>query len=230
MSGHPFEQYSGLAKEFNFNAGMIKDLEPTEEQDEDVSQEEILEMHSDITDGMQVYTGGVITEVKKLFTKVGNKPMAVVKIEDLYGSIEVMVFTKFYEKIKEQLVEEAVVTVSGKLSIREGERPIIIMDKMNFIDENSKQEETEEVNQKLDFNSDVGEKVVKTQKLYMQFDVEDESLKAEIFNILDAYPGKTETFVQYNRKLYLLGRKVEPTTALLSELYATVGEKNVKLI
>jgi len=34
----------------------------------------------------------------------------------------------------------------------------------------------------------------------------------------------------FNKKLYLLGRKVNPTTALLSELNATVGEKNVKLM
>ena len=145
MSGHPFEQYSKLASEFNFNASMIKDLEPTEDNGEDVSQEEMLEMHSDLTDGMQVYTGGVITEVKKLFTKVGNKPMAVVKIEDLYGSFEVMIFTKFYEQIREKLQEELVVTVSGKLSIRDGERPIIIMDKMNFIDlEDAEETQTEE--------------------------------------------------------------------------------------
>ena len=187
-------------------------------------------MHSDLTDGMQVYTGGVLTEIKKLFTKVGNKPMAVVKIEDLYGSFEVMIFTKFYEQIKEKLVEEAIVSVSGKLSIRQGERPIIIMDKMTFIDENNKEEVEEEQPTKLTFNADIGEKKVKKQRLYMQFDIENQSLKEDVFSILDAYPGEIEAFVQFNKKLYLLGRKVDPTTALLAELSVSVGEKNVKLI
>ncbi len=230
MSGHPLEPYTQLTSTFNFNASMIKEMENEENEEEVEDQEEILALHSDLTDGMQVLTGGVISEIKKLFTKVGNKPMAVVKLEDLYGSFEVMVFTKFYEQIKEQLVEEAIVTVSGRLSLRPGERPIIIMDKMTFIDEDNKEEVYEEYNKKLDFNSDVGEKEVKKPKLYMQFDINDENIKKEVFDILDAYQGDTETYVQFNKKLYLLGRKVNPTTALLSELKLIVGDRNVKVL
>ena len=55
---------------------------------------------------------------------------------------------------------------------------------MTFIDDNSEQEEPqEEVNKKLEFNTEINEVKQKQQRLYMQFDIENASLKEEIFSI-----------------------------------------------
>lgn len=226
MSGHPLEPFTELMKSFNFNASMVKDFsdesDGTEEDDE-----ELIAMRNDLTDGMNVSTGGVISEIRKMFTKNGNKPMAIMKIEDLYGSFDVMVFNKFYELYKDNLKEDAIVSLSGRLSLRPGEKPIIIMDKIKFIEDDEPEENSNE-HKKLIFN-DIQE-TVKTQKLYMQFNLEDETLKTQILDILDGYMGETEVYVQFNKKLYLLNKKVNPSTALFSELDMLIGEKNIKLI
>ena len=64
----------------------------------------------------------------------------------------------------------------------------------------------------------------------MQFDIENQHLKDQVFEILSGYPGDTETFVQFNRKLYSLGALVSISPALKSELAMVVGENNIKVI
>jgi len=227
MSGHPLEPFKKLTETFNFNAGMIKEL--AESEGEQVEGEESVDdVVSELQDGMVVNTGGIISAINKRFTKVGNKPMAILTIEDLYGSFEVMMFNKFYEQFKDTMAEDMIVSISGKLSIRDGERPIIIMDKMEFIEEDKPVETYNDKPKKLIFN-DIPEEV-KKQKLYMQFDIQNQSLKDNIYSILESYPGDIETFVQFERKLYALNRKVELTPALLSELEYTVGSKNIKVL
>ncbi len=234
MSGHPLEPYKELVKSFNFNASMISSYDTeeeetlTEEDEEGESNEELLAMRNELTDNMQVFTGGIIAEVKKMFTKNGNKPMAILKVEDLYGSFDVMVFNKFYEQYKENLNVDAVITINGRLSLRPGERPIIVLDKINFIDENNKEESQENADQKKVVFGQESEK--KAQNLYLQFDLANNSLKEEVLSILEGYVGDVESYVQYERKLYRLNRKVRPCEALMSELAMVVGEKNVKVL
>ncbi|MBQ7466627.1 MAG: hypothetical protein IJS74_00985, partial [Clostridia bacterium] len=230
LSGHPLTPYISLLQNMNFNSSMIKDMngeEENAEEDEEMLEDEQVSQ-SDLEDGMRVKAIGVITEIKKLFTKVGNKPMAVVRIEDLYGSVEVMVFNKFWEEYKDRILEDAIVIVDGRLSIRDGERPIIIMDKFEFLDENSSEEEETHSQEKIVFN-DIQEQE-KPKRLYMQFDIENEDMKNKVFEILGAYPGKTDTFVQFNKKLYSLNHKVDDCPAIISELNVLLGEKNIKLI
>lgn len=227
LSGHPLEPFKNLLAQMNFNAGMVSTSSTEDENyNPDYAQDEVVD-YGGVTDGMKVSMLGVINEIDKRFTKNGNKPMAIVKLEDLYGTIEVMVFNKFYEQLKDQLIEEAIVRVDGRISLRSGERPIIIMDKMTFINDD-KQEEEKSENKKIIFN-DIKEPE-KKQRLYLQFDIENPSIKRKVFEVLSGYPGKVETFVQYNRKLYSLNCLVSPCKALSSELEDVLGEKNIKLI
>ena len=89
-------------------------------------------MNSDLQDGMNVTCGGIVSDIHKMFTKNGNKPMAVISIEDLYGTFEVMLFNKIYEKVKYELQEDAMLTIKGHLSLRDGQKPIIIADSISF--------------------------------------------------------------------------------------------------
>jgi DNA polymerase-3 subunit alpha len=64
--------------------------------------------------------GGLISTVKKINTKRGE-PMAFVRLEDLTGSIEVVVFPKLYQTTALQWEEQRMVIVEGKSNVREGE-------------------------------------------------------------------------------------------------------------
>lgn len=75
---------------------------------------------------IKVTTGGMISQVKKIFTKKTNSEMAFITIEDQSGySIECIVFPKTYETSKHLLVKDQVVIIEGKLEFKD-ERSILI--------------------------------------------------------------------------------------------------------
>ena len=65
-------------------------------------------------DGQNVKYAGIITSIKKKYTK-NNKIMAFVTIEDLYGTAEVIVFENAYLKAGKSLVEENIVLVDRQI-------------------------------------------------------------------------------------------------------------------
>ncbi len=69
--------------------------------------------------GERVSVTGIITAVKKISTKVGNNMMAFVKLEDVNGSLEVVVFPKVYASLVDVLYPDTVVTVSGRVDEKE---------------------------------------------------------------------------------------------------------------
>ena len=71
-------------------------------------------------DGQMVKYAGIVTSVKKKYTK-NNTIMAFVTIEDLYGTCEVIVFDSCYSKSSNLLMQDNIVLVEGRLSIREDE-------------------------------------------------------------------------------------------------------------
>ena len=78
-----------------------------------------------LTNGFPITIGGMISGVKEIITKK-NQQMAFVTIEDLYDSIEGVVFPGVYEKHKELMEEEKCIALAGKVSVRNGEKTIII--------------------------------------------------------------------------------------------------------
>ena len=89
-------------------------------------------------DGQQIRYAGIITSIKKKYTK-NNKIMAFVTIEDLYGSVEIIVFESAYMKSKDSLIEENIVIVDGRLSIREDDATTIIANEIKDFKEQKKQ-------------------------------------------------------------------------------------------
>lgn len=71
-------------------------------------------------DGKQVKYIGIINSVKKKYTK-RNTLMAFMTVEDLYGSTEIIVFDSCYSKAQNILLDENIVLIDGRLSIREDE-------------------------------------------------------------------------------------------------------------
>ena len=225
ISGNPLDEYMNIIKEYNFNSSMI--------QEEDIEGETVDESDhrddfvSDLKDGMMVDCGGVISEVKRIMTKVGNKPMAILVVEDIYGEFDCMMFNKTYEKFAETLSEDRIVHITGRVSIRVGDKPIILVENLEYLDE-KKTEEVQKPQDKAVFGETKQVETVK--KVYLKFDITDAKLVETLGEILSCYSGTSPVFVQYNKKLYNLGFSVEPTTSLIAEVSSIIGEANIKII
>ncbi len=75
--------------------------------------------------GIPVTIAGIIEVVRQVVTK-NNERMAFLKIADLTGSIEAVCFPSIFKDFIEVLVPEKCIALSGKISLRSGEKSIII--------------------------------------------------------------------------------------------------------
>ncbi len=127
ISGYPLEKYRKQLDEVtNFNTAQI------EETIEQMTAGE----KCDLQDGQSVKLAGVITKIKKKFTK-SNKVMAFVTIEDLYGSCELIVFESCYNKCSNLLIEESLILCEGRISIRDENDITIIANQITELKSNS---------------------------------------------------------------------------------------------
>lgn len=104
-------------------------------------------------DGKQVKYIGIINSVKKKYTK-RNTLMAFMTVEDLYGSTEIIVFDSCYSKAQNILLDENIVLIDGRLSIREDEPVKIVANNItefnpeNISNVNVQRSNREVINQK----------------------------------------------------------------------------------
>ena len=211
ISGHPLSNYTHKFKEFNLTADMLEVDENEEEQPYDNEQEDVV--YEGLTDGMEVTCGGIIVEIKKLLSKRDKKEMAFAKVEDLYGVIELMFFPQAYTKFKSKLTYDSLVTIHGKLSIRSGEKPVVMVD--NVIP--------------WDLNQNGGEEN-KISTLYLKYDVSNIALHDDIYKTLKNYAGVSPVVVvDLNNKPFKLNIKVNPSSFLLNELHAYLPDEFIKL-
>lgn len=78
----------------------------------------------DLAEGAPVSLGGLVTRLQKRFTRKGE-PMSVFWLEDLRGSIEVVVFPSAYMQAQALLAADAIVCVKGKVDLRD-EQPKVV--------------------------------------------------------------------------------------------------------
>ncbi len=226
ISGSPLDKYIDKLSSYSFNSSMLAQDENVINGDgEEIESQEVL---SDIKDGMPVECGGIISNIHKIFTKQSNKPMAIITIEDVYGEFEAMMFNKLYEKEYETLAVDRIAHISGRVSVRVDEKPIILIEKIDYLDETAS-EEPEKVSKKLEIGESVEDKV-KRVKVYLNFNLNNSELVEKVGALLRTYPGESQTFVQYERKLYDLKCNVEVCNSLKAELINLLGENNVKFI
>ena len=117
ISGHPLEQLKEIIEK-NSNISTLKIKEGLDE----------LEQTGKFPykDGQTVKFIGIINSIKKKYTK-NNKIMAFLNVEDLYGNIEVIVFENCYQMSANSLIEDNIVLIEGRLSIKEEEQNITIL-------------------------------------------------------------------------------------------------------
>ncbi|SHH19796.1 DNA polymerase-3 subunit alpha [Caloranaerobacter azorensis DSM 13643] len=119
LSGHPLASYEKELKRISniTTSEIYESLEETENENENF----------EFLDGKEVVIGGVITSKRNKITK-NNNIMAFATLEDLYGSIELIIFPTTYEIYSNYINEDSLVIVRGRLSIHEEEEPKIICD------------------------------------------------------------------------------------------------------
>lgn len=102
LSGHPMEEYEEKWKK-NISRTTL-DFQLDEETG-----------RTKVHDGAREIVGGIITSKTIKYTK-NNQTMAFITLEDLAGSVEVVIFPKVYEKNQQYLNEESKVFVKGRVS------------------------------------------------------------------------------------------------------------------
>ncbi len=143
ISGHPLEKIKkDIERQTNINTMQLREIDNmmSSQVKEKMTQDE-----QKFKDGQVVKYAGIITRVQKKYTK-NNKIMAFVTVEDLYGSAEVIVFESVYLKAGKSLMEENIVMVEGRLSIREDETTTIIANELtDFKSENRSSKQKKEL-------------------------------------------------------------------------------------
>ncbi|HEX2946415.1 MAG TPA: DNA polymerase III subunit alpha [Clostridia bacterium] len=125
VSGHPLKEYE---KEIEEQVTLFSyDLGDTPAEGMDTPEGGMAQGDRSLTDGMFVTVGGIITEKKTKTTK-SNNLMAFITLEDLFGSMEVIVFPTILTRYSALLVNENAVFIDGRISIKEEEQPKIICD------------------------------------------------------------------------------------------------------
>ena len=120
LSGHPLENYRGMMEK------TISAKTSDFQQDEETNLPKV-------TDGQKVIIGGMITDKTIKYTK-NNKVMAFLTVEDLVGTVEVVVFPRDYEKSQQFLNEEGRVFIQGRVSAEDDRASKLILEKIRPFD------------------------------------------------------------------------------------------------
>lgn len=121
ISGHPLEEYMERLKK-NTNA---------------VTTDFVLDEETGtlkVSDGARVRIGGMITDKVIKYTK-NNKAMAFITLEDLVGTVEIIIFPKDYERYAKYLENDAKVFVEGRVTAEEDRNGKLICEKIISFDE-----------------------------------------------------------------------------------------------
>ena len=117
LTDHPLREFESRIKKLaTVTAQDLADVMDSAESGEE---------HTFVHDGMRAVMAGIITGKKTLITKK-NKMMAFIDIEDLYGTVEVVVFPNVYERYGNILQEDAIISIAGSINFKEDEMPKLL--------------------------------------------------------------------------------------------------------
>ena len=197
VSGHPLEEYQSLWK---------KNITHTTA--DFVFDDETGEMRA--KDGERVTIGGMITEKKIKYTK-NNQVMAFLTVEDLFGTIEVIVFPKTYQQCGSIMTEDAKIFLKGRAS-SEDEKDGKLLCESAFLFEDVPRE------------------------VWLKFDTIEQYEKSnnDIMDILKTSEGKDAIVIYVanpkSMKRLPANWNVKADLTLLENLEQLLGKENVKLV
>ncbi len=94
--------------------------------------------------GQQVVMAGLINYVRPHVSKAG-KPMAFAGLEDLSGTIELIIFPKTWEQYQDKIQKDKIVVIWGKADVKDGNSPKVLVDKVNDSVTRARSADTESV-------------------------------------------------------------------------------------
>ena len=197
ISGHPLEEY-----EEQWRRGITHvttDFLPPEEGET-----------AKVRDNEKAVIGGMITSKTIKATRT-NKMMAFITIEDLVGTVEVLIFPRDYEKNTGLLNVDSKVFVSGRISAEEDRAGKLILERITPFETVKKE-------------------------LWIQFaDMQEyEKTEQELYHMLMDSEGADRVIIyvkkENKKKMLPASRNVQINEELLQRLYGSFSEKNVKAV
>ncbi len=134
ISGHPLEKYEDYIKsKVTHRSFDFRTMDKTAVDGEAVLTDNIID-DLGIFDGQKTIVAGMIHSVTRKTTR-NNAQMAFVEIEDMYGSVEVIVFPKHYERYKHLLENDTKLIMEGRISVQEDQDAKVILDRLYEFEE-----------------------------------------------------------------------------------------------
>lgn len=197
ISGHPLEEYEERWRK-NISA-VTTDFLPDEETGTPA-----------VHEGAKEIVGGMITAKTIKYTKT-NKVMAFLTLEDLVGTVEIVVFPRDYEKNVQFMNVDEKVFIQGRVAAEDDKASKLICESMYSFDEVPRE-------------------------LWFQFENKEEFLakEQELYEDLRDSDGKDSVviFIKSPKAIKRLGpfRNIKIHPQLLSKLYEKYGQQNVKVV
>ncbi|TBR18787.1 DNA polymerase III subunit alpha [bacterium] len=193
ISGHPLARYAKQLK--RFASSEINDLSKYADQD-------------------LLSIVGLITKVKYTLTRAKQEKMAILKIEDLDGIIEALVFPSTYQKISRYIQPNLVVLLKGRINLKEDTPKIIVSDIFPM-------DEVYRLVTAININlSGMRENIFDTLKGILS----SSTGRIPVYLKLDS-PTKSRVHVVVGEELY-----VTPSEDLIRDIENLLGEKRVSLV
>ena len=197
LSGHPLEGYRGIMDKMI--SAKTTDFQPDEESG-----------IPKVYDGQKVIIGGMITERTIKYTR-NNKVMAFLTVEDLVGTVEVVVFPRDYEKWQTLITDDARVFIQGRVNAEDDRPSKLILEKVHSFEDIPRE-------------------------IWIQFKdkAEFSAAEAELQSFLQSASG-TSAVVIYLKDVKAMKRLpaafcIRINEEILSELKKKYGESNVKVV
>ena len=197
LSGHPLERYRNIMEKMI--SAKTTDFQPDEESG-----------IPKVYDGQKVIIGGMITEKTIKYTR-NNKVMAFLTVEDLLGTVEIVVFPRDYEKWQAMLNEDARVFVQGRVNAEDDKPSKLILEKVRAFED-------------------------MPQELWIQFKDKAEyaEKEQELLETLKGYSGVSAVVIYLKdvnaMKRLPAGYHARISDSLTGELRKKYGESNVKVV
>ena len=197
ISGHPLEEYETCWRK-NISA-VTTDFMPDEESGQ-----------PKVRDGQQVIVGGMITEKTIKYTKT-NKVMAFLTLEDLLGTVEIVVFPRDYEKNVRLMEIDEKVFIKGRVSVEEERASKVICESMYSFEDAPRE-------------------------LWLQFETKESFLsrEEELYEDLKEADGKDSVviYIKSPKAIKRMGasKSICISRDLLARLYEKYGKDNVKVV
>ena len=197
LSGHPLERYRNMMEKMI--SAKTSDFQPDDETG-----------IPEVYDNQKVIVGGMITDKTIKYTK-NNKVMAFLTVEDLVGTVEVVVFPRDYEKCQMFLNEDARLFIQGRVSAEDDKASKLILEKVRTFDDMPKE-------------------------LWIQFESREDYAKAETGLVDDLMSSRGNSSVVIYLKDVKAMKKLPPAYQVhiedswLEHMCEKYGSSNVKIV